>query len=91
MGFALLGLSLSITWGIGQSNEPERDARAVETTTLLWLYAPVMVNLPSLAYVLFTRRWRFLGGWGVGLLGALLLIGGTFGCIWLYIAILSSA
>ena len=88
IGFALLGYSLFITIGIGLSQDPERAQSAMRSVTTLWLAAPVMVNLPGLAYAWFTRSKRFLAGWGLGFLTALLLAGGTMGCILLYVATL---
>lgn len=90
-GFALLAYSLFITIGIGLSGDHEQGWQAVQNVTALWLAAPILFNLPGLAYAYFVRSKRFLAGWGLGLLAALLLAGGTMGCIWLYIAILRAS
>ncbi len=88
IGFALLGYSLFITIGIGLSEDPQRAQNAMRSVTYLWLAAPLMVNLPGLAYAYFIRSKRFLAGWGLGFLAALLLAGITMGCVLLFNATL---
>jgi hypothetical protein len=91
LGFALLGFSLFITLGIGLSSNGQANQQVGQSVIFIWFCCPGSINLPGLAYALSTRRRRFLGGWAVGFLIALLLLGGTLGCIALYVVTLNAS
>ena len=61
--------------GIGLSPGSENNYTIIQSIQYCWGYSPVLVNLPAFGYAAVTRRWRFAGGWLIGLFISILLPG----------------
>jgi hypothetical protein len=81
--WAIMGL------GIGMSSNPAVERDVFGSMQFVALCCPGLVNLFGLGYGLLRRQFRFLAGWGIGLLGGLIFTGLVIGCFALYVALLT--
>jgi hypothetical protein len=91
LGALIVAYTVLMGLGIGMSSNPEANYTVMQSIKYCWGCSPVVINLPALAYTLVTRRWRFLGGWFIGLIASALLTGLAVGALALLIYVISQS
>lgn len=89
LGALIVAYSVLMGLGIGMSSNPETNYTVIQSIKYCWGCSPVLINLPAFGYIAITRRWRFAGGWLIGLLVSILLTGLAVAALALLVYLLS--
>lgn len=89
VGTVALWYGLFMSFGMGLSSNPDTDRVVLRSIWAVGLCCPCCANLPGLIYGLAGPRWKFLGGWGAGLLAGFAVVAAQVGLVALYLLFLA--